>query len=313
MTPRLPTVPARARDTSAPDTPVPDAPASAVGDAPGPTSRFEEDLRVSSREKELGPRTRSRSRSRSSSGLRSRREWLWTGIGLVLAGLGLLGYLAWQFWGTNVVSDRHREQALAQLHAGWESSARDTPVNTAFGAATAIVEIPRFGHKYKVPVFEGTDGDVLAVGYGHFPGTKPGQQGNYALAAHRVTHGEPLRDMPDLQPGDLVNIVTRTHTYVYRLVSGGDDLVVPMTARWVTASVPHNPDGGVEPPQAPGGRLLTLTTCAELFHTDNRMIAFGVLERTVASGREGWAHAIVQRSRPVDDRPSAGHGSSSKR
>ena len=35
--------------------------------------------------------------------------------------------------------------------------------------------------------------------------------------------------------------------------------------------------GGVEPAQKPGQKLITLTTCAELFHTDNRMIAFGHL------------------------------------
>jgi len=44
--------------------------------------------------------------------------------------------------------------------------------------------------------------------------------------------------------------------------------------------VPSNPGGGVEPPQEKGQRLITLTTCSELFHTDNRMIAFGHLVET---------------------------------
>jgi sortase A len=47
--------------------------------------------------------------------------------------------------------------------------------------------------------------------------------------------------------------------------------------------VPHNPDGGVEPPsQVAGQRLITLTTCSEIFHTDNRMIAFGHLVKSEA-------------------------------
>jgi hypothetical protein len=46
---------------------------------------------------------------------------------------------------------------------------------------------------------------------------------------------------------------------------------------WVVDRLPTNPDGGVEPAQRPGQRLITLTTCSELFHTDNRMIAFGHL------------------------------------
>jgi sortase A len=42
--------------------------------------------------------------------------------------------------------------------------------------------------------------------------------------------------------------------------------------------LPDNPvDGGPEPEQVAGQRLITLTTCSEIFHTDNRMIAFGHL------------------------------------
>jgi sortase A len=148
------------------------------------------------------------------------------------------------------------------------------------GAATALVRIPRFGDDYVMPVLEGTSDDVLAAGFGHFADTAgPGEKGNYALAAHRVTHGEPLRRMPDLQAGDEEIIETRTTTYTYELTSGGDDLVVPFTAGWVVDPLPTNPEeGGVQPAQEPGQRLITLTTCSEIFHTDNRMVAFGVLK-----------------------------------
>ena len=220
---------------------------------------------------------------------RWRRRGFWLGTVAITVGLGLLTYVAWQFWGTTWVSDRHRDEALGEIHTDWKTT-RTAQVKTRFGSASAIVEIPRFGRHYQVPVLEGTDSDVLAVGYGHFPGAAgPGEVGNYALAAHRVTHGEPLRNMPKLRVGDLVRIITRTHTYDYRLVTGGDDLVVPLTARWVTTPLPHNPAGGVQPPQTPGQRLITLTTCAELFHTDNRMIAFGVLERSVRNREAGVA------------------------
>jgi len=200
----------------------------------------------------------------------------WAGIVLILAGLSMVGYVLWQFYGTNWVSHRHQDQAVQELRKGWGQGR--SAVTTEFGKAQALIEIPRFGKDYAIPVFAGTSDDVLAAGYGHFTGTAgPGRVGNYALAAHRVTHGEPLRHMPDLQKGDEIRVVTRTTTYVYRLTSGGDDLVVPFTAGWVTDPLPHNPDGGVEPAQRRGQRLITLTTCSELFHTDNRMIAFGVL------------------------------------
>ncbi len=54
--------------------------------------------------------------------------------------------------------------------------------------------------------------------------------------------------------------------------------MVPFTATWVTAPLPTNPDGSLQPPgRSPDEHLITLTTCSELFHTDNRPVAFGHL------------------------------------
>ncbi|MBO0843387.1 MAG: class E sortase [Nocardioides sp.] len=207
-----------------------------------------------------------------------RRRWaFWVGITMITVGVVILGYVAWQFFGTNWVSHRHQQQVTRSIEKGWGSGS--TTVETHFGKASALIEIPRFGPDYRVPVFSGTSDRVLAVGFGHFAhSAAPGAVGNYALAAHRVTHGQPLRHMPDLRKGDEVRVLTRSTTYVYRLTTGGDDLVVPFTAGWVVSPLPRNPSaGGVQPAQKPGQRLLTLTTCSELFHTDNRMVAFGVL------------------------------------
>lgn len=207
---------------------------------------------------------------------RRRRPWFWVGVAMMAAGLALLGWLAWVFFGTTYVAHRDQRHAV-QL---FEKGARLTDVE-------AVVRIPRFGPDYAVPVYEGVGQDVLARGYGHFPGSAgPGQVGNYALAGHRVTHGEPLRHMPDLRPGDRVVIEAHTARYVYVLDTDPNDLVVPFTAGWVLATHPRNPQGGPQPP-AGVRRILTLTTCSEIFHTDNRMIAFGHLVRIVALHRSG--------------------------
>ena len=200
---------------------------------------------------------------------------------MVVAGLALLGWLAWQFWGTNWVSDRHQREITQQLQRQWRQEATHGQSlrlkRVPQGQASALIRIPRFGRHYVVPVLEGTSEDVLAQGFGHFTGTAgPGQVGNYAIAGHRVTHGEPLRDMPELRPGDKVIVETARATYTYVLDTNPNNLIVDFTQTWVIDPHPHDPQpGGVQPPRS--RRLITLATCSELFHTNNRMIAFGHL------------------------------------
>lgn len=199
------------------------------------------------------------------------------GLALFLAGASLLGWYAWQVWGTNALARAHRGEVLREVEADWKRGSAD--VQTDWGEAFALIRIPKFGKGYEIPVFRGTEGDALSVGYGHFDDTAgPGEAGNFAVAAHRVTHGEPLRRMPELEPGDRVVVETRKATYTYELDTGGDDLVIPRTETWVTQPLPDNPrPDGPEPKAKVGQKLITLTTCAELFHTDDRMVAFGHL------------------------------------
>ena len=66
--------------------------------------------------------------------------------------------------------------------------------------------------------------------------------------------------------------------FTYVLDTDPNDLIVPFTSGWVFADFPVHPSGGVAPDPAVSSRLITLTTCSELFHTDDRMVAFGHLE-----------------------------------
>ncbi|MGL5810094.1 MAG: class E sortase [Nocardioides sp.] len=204
-------------------------------------------------------------------------RWLFrVGILLVVAGLGLLGWVGWQMYGTTYVSAKKQKEIVTDIERQWDSG--DDEVRVGKSKARYVVRIPRFGEDYVVPILDGTSDEVLAAGYGHFSqSARAGEEGNFALAGHRVTHGEPLRDMPDLRAGDEVIIETRKAIYTYVLDTGGDDLRVDFTAGWVVDPLPTNPDGGVQPDQERGQKLITLTTCAELFNTDDRLIAFGHL------------------------------------
>ncbi len=216
-------------------------------------------------------------------GTKRRRLSFWFGCGLILAGLAVLAWVAWQFWGTNWQSERRQADVQRSLVDGWEDGS--DVVRTDFGNASAILRIPRFGKDFEVPVLEGASDEVLAAGVGHMEDTPAGQEGNYVLAGHRVTHGEPFADLPDLEPGDQILVETRSATYTYELDTGGEDLIIPFTETWVLEDRPQNPrEGGVQPPEeidgAPNTEILTLVTCSEIFHTDNRSVVFGHLVKT---------------------------------
>lgn len=208
------------------------------------------------------------------------------GLLLTAAGLGLLVWTGWQWWGTNILSQREHERVVTQLERQWQGDApreQAAAVRTDGGVSRAVIRVPAFGPEYAVPVFDGVSDDALAAGFGHFEGSAaPGQPGNFAVAAHRVTNGEPLRDLPALQVGDEIVVETQDAVHTYALTTGGDDLTVPSTETWMLTGRPINPDPDEVTPALSGQpRLITLTTCAELFRTDDRSIAFGTLVSSV--------------------------------
>ena len=214
----------------------------------------------------------------------ARRVLFWIGVVLTAAGIAILAYFAWQLFGTNVVARHKQEQNVERLRESWARPGTTTAENGGLllGEISALVRIPKFGNSYEMPVLEGTSDEVLSQGLSHFAATAPpGAVGNYALAGHRITHGEPLRKMPDLRRGDEVIVETRRAIYTYVLDTDPNELIVPFTASWVIDPFPVNPDGGPAPDPADGDALITLATCAELFHTEDRMVAFGHLQSTL--------------------------------
>ncbi|WP_425833295.1 class E sortase [Streptomyces fractus] len=143
--------------------------------------------------------------------------------------------------------------------------------------AYAIIGIPRLG--LRAPIAQGiSKSAVLNHGYvGHYPGTaQPGGAGNFALAGHRNTHGEPFRYINRLRRGDTLTVRTKAATYTY---------VVDKTLAQTSAA-----DGGVINPVprsrvVPGagyrspGYYITLTTCTPEFTSKYRLVVWGKLTR----------------------------------
>lgn len=220
---------------------------------------------------------------------RRRGPLFWGGLGMVTAGLAILGWLGWQFWGTNWVSNQRQDAVTEELRDAW--TAGEGTARTDFGDAEAILHVPRFGEDFAVPVLAGSSDEVLAAGIGHVEDTgEPGKKGNYVVAGHRVTHGEPFAGFPDLREGDLVHVETRTATYTYELDLDGTELILPFTDTWVLDDLPTHPDGGPQASAPAGGEVITLITCSEIFHTDNRSVVFGHLVETAKTvGADGSA------------------------
>jgi sortase A len=128
-------------------------------------------------------------------------------------------------------------------------------------------------------VVQGVGLDDLARGIGHYPKTVlPGEVGNFAVAGHRATHGEPFAYLDEVRKGDAVVVETQEDWYVYMI----DRIkIVQPTDTWVIEPVPGRP-GAV-----PTERLITLTTCNPRWASTERLILWGHLEsrRSKAAGK----------------------------
>jgi sortase A len=213
---------------------------------------------------------------------RGKRRWRLTilGVMLLLGGLSCLGWVGYQYVGTNLIAQHAFRTEASRLRAQWMEGRKADPQglkepSTRPGDAIGLLRIPALGDAYEVPILNGTELGVLAKGVGHYSSTaQPGQTGNFALAGYRVTHGQPFARLLGLDSGDQIIVETRYATYTYLLDEPPRQLTVKDTDTWVIDPVPGKPQ--LKPTQA----LITLTTCPDLFHSTKRSIGFGHLIQT---------------------------------
>jgi sortase A len=204
-----------------------------------------------------------------------------TGEMLITLGVVMLGFVAYMYWGTAAQEGKAQHSFIAQLGRQW-SSALTTLSRQAvppLGRPFALMRIPRLGANWEFALVQGTGLPQLALGPGHVPGTAmPGQLGNFAVAGHRVTAGNPFWSLPSMRPGDLVYVQTHAATYSYRVIAR--PAWVSPADNAVEAPVPDHP--GVAPRQA----LITLITCDPPWTGVNRIVVTGVLVRTATRARD---------------------------
>ncbi|MEU8696382.1 class E sortase [Streptomyces sp. NPDC048680] len=154
------------------------------------------------------------------------------------------------------------------------------------GKPFAMLYIPRFGKGWEWPVLENTEVKTLQKGLGHYRGTaRPGATGNFAVAGHRRTYGDPFKDFPKLRSGDPVLVTDGTTWFTYR-IDKRPYRTVPSDIG-VIDPVPRK--SGFDGP----GRYLTLTTCEPEWGSSHRLIAWAHLDATqpVTDGRPAAFHS----------------------
>lgn len=200
---------------------------------------------------------------------------------LITAGVLVLLFLGWQLWFNELVmGSEQRDRAVAQAEK-WRDEA---PADAAASATEPIVRaepgetgevfanliVPRFGEDYYRPIAQGVGLKAVlnTIGVGHYPGTQmPGEEGNFAIAAHRTSYGRPFNQLAELRDGDTIWVETADGWYEYRYLS---QRVIQPTDVEVIAPTPAG--------LTAVDRYITLTTCHPMFSAAERLIAHGVLE-----------------------------------
>lgn len=193
----------------------------------------------------------------------------------ITVGLVALLFVAYQLAWTNVLAQQAQGRVTDEIREQWDRPAGSTRpaenlADVDFGDGFAFLRIPRLGRNYSVPVLEGVQLDDLARGVGHYPKTAaPGEVGNFGVAGHRATNGEPFAQLDRMRKGDVVVAETQDTWFTY--VVDRTRIVTPSDV-WVIDPVPGRPRA--EPTEA----LLTLTTCNPRWSSTQRLIVFAHLE-----------------------------------
>ncbi|MGW7635458.1 class E sortase [Streptomyces decoyicus] len=203
----------------------------------------------------------------------------------ITLGVLMLLFVTYQLWWTNVMAEQEAGGAANTLQHEWDKGGGEKK-NLADGERFGIMYIPKLD--VKAPIAEGIDKHkVLDHGMvGHYDknsGIKTAmpwdKKGNFAVAAHRNTHGEPFRYVNRLTKGDKIVVETKSSYYTYEMES-----ILPQTSPSNTSVIgPVPPGSGFTGP----GRYITLTTCTPEFTSTFRMIVWGKMvdERPRSKGK----------------------------
>lgn len=192
----------------------------------------------------------------------------------IIAGFLLGGYLIYQAWFSNIPAQQRAVEISNQVVEIYEEletislSDRISLPQESF-SALGLLYIPALGNDvWGVPILDDVSDRALASGVGHYSSTAlPGSEGNFAVAGHRATNGEPFARFERLKSGDLVYVRTQQGYFTYRLIA---DQKIQDSETWVLDSPPEGLD-------TQASSLITLTTCDPRWNSFQRWARWGEL------------------------------------
>lgn len=193
----------------------------------------------------------------------------------------VLLFLVYQLWFTTELAKNQQEQISQEFQTLLQEKAplseNGALSEASSRAAVEIIETPELkglgllyipklkSEVWGLPVVSGTDDRALSQGVGHYTKTElPGESGNFAIAGHRATNGEPFAYFERLSQGDMVYLQTTAGWFSYQLVQ---DQKIQETEVWVL---------GDDPIGLGEQNLITLTTCDPRWNSTRRWAWWGV-------------------------------------
>lgn len=217
------------------------------------------------------------------------------GRAMMRAGVLVLLFVAYQLWGTGLITNQAQDRLSRDLQTLIEQApattipaAPSTPTTEGPAAtlppttASTDVPVPANGDplgRITIPdigadfvYLQGVDLSDLKSGPGHFPQTPlPGQPGNAAMAGHRTTYLAPFNRLDELQPGALITIQSPQGTFTYQVDSHPGDNGEPVGHFIVSPSQIEILD------QVPGVNRLTLMACHPKYSARQRIVVTATL------------------------------------
>ena len=198
---------------------------------------------------------------------------------MISMSIGVLLFVAWNMWGTNLLAARGQQRLSAtfddqptffKVSPGEETPELVPPDDFAprVGRPVFRLRIPAIGVN-EIAV-EGVATEQLDVGPGHYPTCRkgvdktlctpwdsawPGEDGRVVVSGHRTTHGAVFWDLDKLKPGQKIITETKWGTFTYEI---DRTRIVPESSRQIVV---------------PGNRAeIVLTTCHPKFSAAQRLI-----------------------------------------